>query len=68
MAIHINPTGISIAYTLANLVNATEYLLLKPTLWKEEANPCHKCIAKRPKETTYNPTRTGFSNLWTVSA
>ncbi len=52
MAIKINPTGISIAYTLANLVSATEYLLLKPTLWKDEANPCHKCMASSAKETT----------------
>ena len=32
----------TIAKTFANLVKPLEYLLLNPTLWKEEANPCHK--------------------------
>ena len=45
----INPTGISIAYTLQNVFNPLVYLLFAPTDWNAEVNPCNKCNAKNTK-------------------
>ena len=35
----------------ANNFNADEYLLLKPTDWKDEVKPWYKCKAKKIKDT-----------------
>ncbi len=63
----MNPKGTIIANAYPNLCNDFENLLLNPTDWNEELNPCHKCNDNKINDTQYNPTRTGFSNLCTVS-
>ena len=50
MAIKINPKGIKIENAIANGFIVFEYLLFKPTDWKDETKPCNKCNDKKTNE------------------
>ena len=47
----MKPNGTTMAKVYPNLCSDFEYLLLKPTDWKEELKPCHKCNASKTKDT-----------------
>ena len=63
----MNPKGTIIAKAYPNLCIVFENLLLNPTDWNDELNPCHKCKDNSTKETQYKAVRTGLSNLCTNS-
>ena len=63
----MNPKETIIANAYPNLFIIGENLLLNPTDWKDEPNPCHKWKNNSKKDRQYKPVRIGSANLWTNS-
>ena len=59
----MNPKETITANAYPNLFIIGENLLLNPTDWKDEPNPCHKCKNNKKNDKQYSPVLTGLTNL-----